>query len=589
MPRFIASLALVLLLTGGHARANLPCAIGAGWTLPLDGVASTISLTAQELTGGSFAAPNGQVYGPLPATCRVVAVISSNAKPAQSTITFEVWMPEQTWNGRFLGVGNGGFAGSIYWNMLQLGTYAGFAVANTELGTAAHGCIGTNCGDRSGQGGPVGGLYGDPAAIADFGGQATHLMTLGAKQVIAAYYGTPSSVNYFDGCSTGGQQGLQEAQRFPADYDGIIAGAPANNRTHLHMAFTQLYAVTHATASSYLTDAGLALAHGAMSSCLGHDGGYAHDWYLSQPPLCHVTGASLQCRGAAGEVPCSDPKAASCTCLPADAASALDTLYNGFVDSQGSIYYPGIARGAEEPVPLSAANSYVGDEGLTYQQRQAEPPYDSLLYWARGPSFQWPSLFAGKNATSMLSSAIAGIDATPVGGTTFQGALNAQSTDLSAFAARGGKLILFHGWADPLIPPAGTVDYVNAVNAADPKASTYLRLYMVPGLKHCTGGYGPNAFGNVYGSQLPPLPLDPSDDLLGAIVAWREHAHLPAAIIGTKYNNDDRSQGINHQRPLCPYPQHYQYQGGDWTKAASYTCVSGPPLTGLGYSGPYRP
>ncbi len=587
----IQTLMMVILLTvmAGRAHATAKCAITPGAVLALDGVSTTISLTAQELLTGSFAAPDGQTYGPVPPTCRVVAIISSTGIPSQSAITIEVWLPERDWNGRLIGIGNGGFAGDIYWNELQLAAASGFAAAHTDLGTAVHGCVGDHCGDASGKGGPRGGLYNDPDAIIDFGGRATHLMTLAAKQLVLGFYGQFSDRNYFNGCSTGGQQALREAQNYPEDYDGIIAGAPGHNRTHVHLTATQTYAVTHATPNSYLTDAGLTLAHQAMGACLGKDGGTVHDRYLSQPAMCRVTAASLQCRGDAGEVPCTNNKSASCSCLHPDAALALDTIYGGFKDDNGDVYHPGLSRGSEEAVALTAANSYFGDQGLVYQQTPPEPAYDSLMYWASGPSFDWRSLFAAKSGNSILSAAIAAIDAAPVGTTSFSAALNAQSVDLSAFAARGGKLIMFQGWADPLVPPGGTVNYVNAVNAADPNAASYLRLYMVPGLKHCTGGPGPNAFGNVYGSQLPPLPLDPSDDLLAALIVWREQGKAPGAIIGTKYINDDHTQGVDHQRPLCPYPQHYQYTGGDWTLATNFVCVPGAPVTELSVTGPYKP
>ena len=526
----------------------------------------------------------------LPAFCRIAAVVSSSGNASTSQSAVEMWLPEAGWNGRYEGFGNGGFAGSISYGSLELGLLEGFAAANTDMGTGIlFKCNGAFCGNHTGLGGIPGGLYGDPAAIRDFGYAATHLMTVAAKQVVASYYARKPAYTYFNGCSTGGQQALMESQRFPDDYDGILAGAPAYDRTHLHMAGPAVYEATHFAPDAYLTNPALALVHAlVVKQCAGKDGGLPTDDFLIQPARCKADPAVLMCTGAAGEVPCTDPNAASCTCLTADQAASMKADWTGAVDTNGAKLYPGNERGSEEPVPLTAANGYEGNLGLPWQQAFSEPAFDSLMFWSQGPNWVWTDMF---RTTSQLAPEkareIAKIDTSPVGRSTFAGVLNATSTDLSAFAGHGGRMVMYAGYADPLIPTASAIDYVNAVGN-DPYTQSYLRLFLAPGVWHCGGGPGANAFGNLSGN-LPPQPLNPAYDLLGALIAWVEHGAAPSQVIATKYVNDSQSQGIAFQRPLCLYPAHSAYMGGDPTAAASFACVPGKPVTNQGFAPKYGP
>ena len=555
----------------------------------LGGTATIVSLTAQDVTGGSFTEPGGTVLSGLPAFCRVAAVISSVGDPAKSQLAVEVWMPEAGWNGRYEGFGNGGFAGAISYPSLELGLLEGFAAANTDLGTGIlfH-CNSAFCGNHTGFGGIPGGLYHDQAAIRDFGYAATHLMTLLSKQVVAAYYAAAPSYSYFNGCSTGGQQALMESQRYPDDYDGILAGAPAHNRTHLHMAGPAVYEATHFAPDAYLTNAALALSHAlVIKQCAGQDGGLPTDDFLTQPAQCHANARALLCTGAAGEVPCTDPNAASCTCLTQHQAQAMDHDWSGAVDSNGDKLYPGAERGSEEPVPVTVANP-AGNLGLPWQQAFSEPVFDDLMFWALGPNWVWQEMFATPSKLSPeLASEIALIDTTKVGDSTFAGVLNANSTDLSAFG-KHHRMLMYAGYADPLIPSATAIDYYNAVAAGDAGVGSYLRLFMAPGVWHCGGGPGANAFGNL-SSTLPPLVLNPTDDALAALMGWVEQGTAPTQITATKYVNDDPNQGIAFQRPLCLYPAHSQYNGGSATSAASFTCVAGKPVTNQGFAKKYGP
>jgi feruloyl esterase len=563
---------------------------GADITLPAP--ATLVSFLAQDVTSGTFTPPGGAPITGLPPFCRIAAVVSSQGNPNRSQSAIEVWMPESGWNGRYLGTGNGGFAGAVAYSTLQLGLLEGFSAANTDMGTGIlFGCNTLYCGDHTGYGGKPGGLYHDVAAIQDFGYQATHLMTIVGKQMTSAYYAQTPSKSYFEGCSTGGQQALMESQRFPDDYDGIIAGAPAHNRTHLHLTGSAVYEATHFAPDAFLTDAALSLAHQTvLSHCAGKDGGLRSDDFLTQPASCAVHAQAAQCKGAPGEVPCTDPAATSCTCLTADQAKAMNRDWDGARDNRGNTLYPGAERGTEEPVALTAANGYVGNLGLPWQQAGTEPAFDSLIFWALGPNFVWQDLFKSTDhLANELASQIAAVDNTPVGDSTFAGVLNANSTDLSAFAGHGGRMVMYQGYADPLIPSATAIDYYNAVATADPAGvANYLRLFMAPGVWHCNGGPGANAFGNL-SSNLPPVPLDPSDDLLGALIAWVEAGVPPTQVTATKYVNDLQTSGIAFQRPLCLYPAHSAYQSGDPTQASSYSCAAGLPVTNQGFSPIYGP
>jgi len=590
-PKMAASLLVLCMGAAAEAQASSCTSLATFPVLSLGGTATAVSRTAKDITGGTFTPPGGgtPITG-LPPFCELSLVISSTSNPETSQSAVELWIPEQGWNGRYLGTGNGGFAGSISYSSLQLGLLEGFAAANTDMGTGIlFGCNSLYCGNDTGYGGKPGGLHGDPAAIRDFGYEATHLMTLAAKQLVSAYYPSAQFRSYFSGCSTGGQQALMESQRYPDDYDGILAGAPAHNRTHLHLTGAAIYEVTHFAPDAYLTNAALSLAHAkVLKQCAGTDGGLATDDFLTRPAACPTSAAALICTGAQGEVPCTDPAASSCTCLTPDQATALKTLWTGATDQHGHTLYPGAERGSEEPVPLTPANGYSGNLGLVWQEAGTEPAFDSLMYWAGGRHFDWKKLF--RTTTTLageIRARILDIDNTPVGDTTFAGVLNANSTDLSAFAAHGAKMVMYQGYADPLIPSATAIDYFNAVADADPNAENYLRLFMAPGMWHCSGGPGANVFGNL--TVPSPKPLDPSDDLLGALIAWVEYGVPPTRVTATKYTNDDPAQGVAFQRPLCLYPSYGAYAGGALTSAASFACKPTTKVRNQGFSPLYGP
>src|SRR5215475_13089854 len=290
--------------------------------------------SADDNTSGSFVTPGSNppttITG-LPAFCRVTATLTPTS---DSSIKIEVWLPETTWNGRFLGTGGGGFQGVITYNELAAGIQAGFAATNSDLGTGSSGCSPLYCGSNGNMGNPLAiafgdpatpstGLFGHPERIKDFGYRAIHLMTVRGKEIVNAFYGHGAQTAYFAGCSTGGQNALMEAQRFPEDYNGILAGAPAFNRTHLHTAALSIWQSVTATPGRFIQPGQFTLINNAvLAACVGQDGGATTDAFLTDPRDCKFDPKVLQCTGA------NLPPA----CLTAEQVTTMQNYYAGTID-----------------------------------------------------------------------------------------------------------------------------------------------------------------------------------------------------------------------------------------------------------------
>jgi feruloyl esterase len=520
----------------------------------------TTITSATDNTTGVFVAPGSPptTLTGLPAFCRVTATLTPTA---DSAIKIEVWLPETTWNGRFLGTGGGGFQGVITYSELASGIQAGFAATNSDLGTGVSGCNPLYCGSDGNMGNPLAIAFGDPAApstglfghperIKDFGYRAIHLMTVRGKEIADAFYRKNASKAYFAGCSTGGQNALMEAQRFPDDYDGILAGAAAFNRTHLHMAGLSLWQDTHASAGRFIQPGQMTLINKAViAQCVGQDGGANTDQFLTDPRDCHFDPKVLQCTG--GNVPPA--------CLSPDQVTTMRKYYAGTIDPvNGQIINPGAPRGNETDNVLAL--------GLALQEQLPEAAFDGLFYWVFGPSFGYPASavnfanFDFHHDVDIVDDQLAAV-------------LNADSVDLSAFRRHGGKLVMYHGWADPLIPSQSSINYFNALvgndgngfqqvgfgiggNPALQRTQNSTRLFMVPGMFHCSGGPGPNTF-----------------DALTPLVTWTETGVAPETIVATKFVNDT-PPAVQMTRPLCVYPKVARYNGsGSTNVAANFTCV----------------
>jgi feruloyl esterase len=465
----------------------------------------TTVTVAELVPAGTFTPPSAKPIANLPAFCRVAATL---APTSDSDIRIELWMPADNWNSRFEGTGNGGFAGNLAWNSLAGEVRRGFAVANTDMGM------------RPPAGSDASAFVGHPEKWADWGYRATHEMTETAKAFVAAYYNAPPGHSYFSGCSTGGEQALMEAQRYPDDYDGILGGAAANNRTGVHTSILWNYAVTHRDPSDYIPPAKLAmLASAVLAACDAADG--LKDGLIGDPRQCHFDPATLACPG-----PDAD------TCLTAAQVQTVRRLYTGPVNPRThEQIYPGVPAGSE--LDWSRFAPTPGNPAV--------PPFDAIFKWALGPDWNWRTFDFDRNYAAMVSK--------------LGPAVNALSPDLSTFQQHGHKLIVYHGWADWLVPSGEAINYRKAVLARTPEeeADQFYRLFMIPGMSHCGGGPGLTSF-----SGLDPL------------VKWVEQGIAPDAIVAS-----GKPGGVATQRPICPYPQVARYRGsGPVTEAASFTCAA---------------
>ena len=517
--RTMKRIALTLLLAASTPFLHADnCAAIKGLKLP----ETTITL-AERVSSGDVDGPGvEQPIHDLPAFCRVVGIFHPSE---DSVIRFEVWLPEKDWNHRFLGVGNGGFAGTIDYRSLSGNLHRGFATAGSDAG-------------HQGQAEDAGWAYGHPEKIKDFGWRAVHLTAERSKEIVKAYYGKPIDKAYFDSCSDGGREALMEAQRFPEDYDGILAGAPANAWTHLLSAGVDVTQATQGDPRAYISSLKLpAIEKASLAACDAQDG--VKDGIISEPSQCHFDPEVLLCK-----------QADSLECLTQPQIDSLRKFYAGGKDSAGKQIFPGYVMGDEN----GAWRDWVLGQGPGAGSSSAYAA-NYFRYMVTGDT-KWNILTA--NVDDSLAQAVNKTAAD----------LDATNPDLSPFAARGGKLILYHGWNDPAISPWGTIAYYRSVQQTmgAQKVAGFAQLYMAPGVEHCVGGPGPSAFG-----QLGiPTTGGPKYGAFDALVDWVEKGTPAGTVIATKYNADNKAIMT---RPLCPYPELAKYKGtGDTNDAANFVC-----------------
>ena len=455
----------------------------------------------------------------LPAYCRVLVT----AKPTtDSDIRIEVAIPEgAAWNGRYLQVGNGGFAGTIPESSIRIGLARGFATAGTDDGHQSQ--VGTDASWA---------LH-HPEKITDFGYRALKETTVAARAIIAAYQAKAPAHAYFAGCSDGGREALMEAQRYPDDFDGIVAGDPANHWTHLLAAAAWNAQALSETPTSYIPAAKLkAIETAEQKACGDADG------VIENPLQCHFDPAAIRCTGADSD-----------QCLTDAQVTALKKIYAGPRDPRtGAHVLEGFDPGGEaEPGGWSVW--VVGAApGATGHAAQYEFSRNFYQYVAFGdPNYDIRKLTFGAQLDP--------IDAkwAPI--------FNAWSDDLSAFKAHGGKLIQYHGWADPAIPPRDSIAYFGRVHKKMGDTQGFYRLFMAPGMLHCGGGLGP---GPVHGPALD------------AITVWVEQGKAPEELVVAKHASDNPTGAPLRTRPLCSFPKVAEWDGkGDRGKAESWRCVAG--------------
>jgi feruloyl esterase len=482
----------------------------------------------QTVAAGLFTPPYGAPLDNLPAFCRVTGVIKPTS---DSYIRFEVWLPASGWNGKFLGVGNGGFAGSIDYNALGRNLKRGYATAATDTGHEAE------AGDASW-------AFKHPEKIADFGYRALHETVTNAKQLMQAFYSRSPQHSYFDSCSDGGREALMEAQRFPEDFDGILAGAPANFWTHMLTGGAAVAKEVYKNPAGYISSMKVpAIQAATLAACDAQDG--VKDGIINDPSRCRFDPSVLLCKGAESR-----------NCLTAPQVASLKEYYAGGRDSYGKLIFPGFLPGAEEG-PGGWSSWILGSSpGTAYG-------FGYLENYFRYMVFEDP---AWNPVTTNIEAAESAADEKTAR------FLNANDPDLRHFQARGGKLILYHGWNDPAISALNTINYYNSVlsTLGASVASSSVRLYMAPGMQHCVSGPGPNWFGQV-GTV---TAKGPEHGIYAALEQWVENGVVPDTIIATKYVGDNPAKGVQMTRPLCPYPQTAKYKGsGDTNDYANFACA----------------
>ncbi len=493
--------------------------------------------SAEPVAAGEFTTRDRVKRPDLPAFCRVVA--SVKAAP-DSDIGVEIWLPNDQWKGVFHGNGSGGFGGSLSagYAGMEAGLRRGYAPATTDTGTAPATSL---------NGDP---LIGHPQKWKDWGLLSTHVMTVTGKMIAKAFYGEGVRQSYYTGCSTGGQQGLIEAQYYPEDYSGILVGAPVINRTWGHAMAVWDYRAANLMPGSKLSDARLAILNKAvLSACGGKSNGLSTDPFISDPLACKFDPGTVICRGADSDA-----------CLTSAEVQTARAFYSGPLNGAGHAVYYGWMPGSEGP----------GRSGWSFIEAapNGEPAFDGLFKWVFGAGWDWRKFDFDRDmpkVDAMLGPSVNGV----------------MHGDVSRFRARGGKLVMYQGWADTLVAPGQTIAFYNALDKkfGTAKAQEFARLFMAPGVMHCGGGTGPSAFNSASGGAGKPPSDSPRDDIFGAMTNWVEAGVAPAEVIATRYVDDTPAKGIAVQRPLCAYPQKAWYKGsGDTNDARNFICSAEKPL-----------
>lgn len=494
------------------------CALLTNISLP-----DTTLSSAEVVEANSFIPPNGGNALGTPAFCRVIGVTSPQ-------VNFEVWLPLDNWNGKYNGVGNGGMAGVVSYSAMAGALNRGYATASTDTGH-----------NQSGGLFDASWASGRPDLIEDFGHRGLHVTTVNAKTITEGFYNTAPAYSYYTGCSKGGQMGLMEAQRYPDDFDGIVAGNPAND-------WTRFYAGAHLWYSqAMLTDEEAwiprsklpTLGNAVNAACDALDG--IEDGILQNPLACNFEPAEIQCPAGVDNDSCLTPKQ----------VNAVEKIWSGVRNSAGEQVYPGLVPGGE------------ADPGGWGRWVTGAEPFTSL-HWLGGEGFfrwfvfddaEWD--FKNFDYDADLEYALAKVGP----------AVDSNNPDLTRLRDNGSKLIVYHGWSDPDISPVAAINYFESVvdvigddirapnyDTALNSTQSFFRLFMVPGMGHCAGGPGPDRF-----------------DALSAMENWVENGVAPESIVASKIEDGE----VSRSRPLCVYPEVATYSGnGSTDDAGSFYCAA---------------
>jgi feruloyl esterase len=419
----------------------------------------------------------------------------------------ELWLPAEGWNGKFLALGNGAWAGNISLDAMAAPLRRGYATASNDTGH---------------KGPSASFVLGHPEKLIDFAYRSMHEMTVHSKAIIRAFFGRAPQLSYYQGCSTGGRQGMMEAQRYPEDFDAIIAGAPVYNMVHLNVSQVGLQVEMLKNPDRLVPDGKKAVfANAVVAACDEKDG--VKDGIINDPRSCRFDPAVLACK--AGD---------SADCLTAAQVENARSVWSAVKTKSGELVYPGRSPGFESgwriPTPGAPLNPLFTDMPRFVGRQDAN--WDPMTF-----ELEKDLALALKNA----------------------GYVEANDPDLTKFKARGGKLLLYHGWADPGPAPENTVNYYEAVNKKlGGKQDDWMRLFLMPGVGHCGGGVGPD-----------------QADFLSALERWREKGDAPAQITATRGAGRGAGAGTPMSRPLCPFPQVPRYKGtGSSNDAANFSCAA---------------
>ena len=466
--------------------------------------------SATEVAAGAFTPPTAPGRGVAPALAKTMAGLQPfcrvqiTSKPtADSDIKIEVWLPARSFNGKLQAVGNGGWAGTIPYAAMGAAMARAYATAGTDSGHTTPGASFA---------------VGHPEKLVDYAHRSLHEMAINAKVLVDAFYGKPAAASIWNGCSTGGNQGLTLASMYPNDFDAIVAGAPPDIRSRVHAARLVLHRIVHRTAGSYIPPEKYPAVHKAvMDACDLNDG--VKDGIIENPPACRFDPKVLQCTDADGP-----------SCLTSEQVETARALYSDIKHPKTGqvLYSPLLQPGSELLWGALAGPQPFSNASETYKYLVAQDQ-------------AWdPARFDAATDVAKMDAAAK--------------VLNTAGDNLKPFFARGGKLLLYHGWSDQQNPASTSVNYFGRVvkNAGQSAVGKSIQLYMVPGMNHCQGGVGTDTF-----------------DKLAVVDEWMAKGTAPAQIVAS-HATDGK---VDRTRPLCPYPQVAMYKGsGSTDEASSFAC-----------------
>ncbi|KAF2094962.1 tannase and feruloyl esterase, partial [Rhizodiscina lignyota] len=471
----------------------------------------------------------------LPSLCRVIFHVETS--PNDGSATGEVWLPPPSeWNRRFLAVGNGGFAGAVNYPDVVWGARKGFATMSTNTGHVSGQLNGT--------------WLLNPEQEIDWGHRALHITSVAAKQIVNEYYPSHFTYSYYAGCSTGGRQGLNAVQKYPGDYDGVLAGSaiPHQTVTSGWQTYVALLQFPNNRSSFIPATMWPTIHQAVLDQCDDIDG--VKDGIIMDPSKCSFHPETLLC---------GKKTANASACLSSDQLVNLKRMYMPWQDDKSNLINPGISPS--------------GETGFTILMNGNEPTF--------GPIFYSYAIFNNSDwdwSTMNVSDALLAERIDP-------GGCDAYNPDMRPFQERGGKLIHYHGYSDPLIPTLNAAAFYNLVTsfyedvgrAAD--VEDFYRLFTVPGMGHCSGGVGAWVIDGASQGGVIPKEKGSSHSMLWSLVEWVESSAVksargkaPESILGTKYVNDTASLGIEFERPVCRWPTVAKYTGGDAKESRNWIC-----------------